>query len=104
MDKSPRLSHATLKVLRMFMNNPTLGLSGSDISKQADIWSGTLYPLLARLEKAAWLVSEWEMVQPSAVGRPRRRIYKITAVGQRAAYEALAALDLVGDHRSWITT
>ena len=39
--------------------------------------SGTLYPLLARLEAAGWFTSEWEDVDPSEVGRPRRRLYKL---------------------------
>lgn len=103
MEKSPRLSHATLKVLRMFMDNPARGLAGSDIWKEARVWSGTLYPMLARLEGAGWLTSEWEAIDPSEAGRPRKRIYRITAVGQRAAYEALAPLELAGDGRSWMT-
>jgi DNA-binding PadR family transcriptional regulator len=104
MEKSPRLSHATLKVLRMFMDNPVRGLAGSEIWRGTGVWSGTLYPMLARLESAGWLISEWESVDPSEVGRPRKRIYRITAVGQRAAYEALAPLELAGDSRSWLTS
>jgi PadR family transcriptional regulator len=104
MEKSPRLSHATLKVLHMFMDNPARGLAGSDIGKETKVWSGTLYPMLARLEKVGWLTSEWEAVDASRLGRPRKRIYRITAVGQRAAYEALAPLELVGESRSWMTS
>jgi DNA-binding PadR family transcriptional regulator len=87
----------------MFMKNPALGLAGSDIWRETGVWSGTLYPMLARLEGVGWLRSEWEAVDPSEIGRPRKRIYKITAVGQRAAYEALAALELAGGSRSWVT-
>lgn len=104
MKKSPRLTHATLKVLRMFLDNPARGLAGSDLWRETGVWSGTLYPMLARLESAGWLTSEWESIDPSEAGRPRKRIYKITAVGQREAYEALVPLELVGDSKSWITT
>lgn len=40
---------------------------------------GTLYPALHRLERARWLSSRW-----SAVGGRRRRVYQLTAKGQRA--------------------
>jgi hypothetical protein len=46
---------------------------------------GTLYRALSRMEKAGWLTSEWE--DPSACeaeGRPRRRLYEVTAAGRAA--------------------
>jgi DNA-binding PadR family transcriptional regulator len=55
---------------------------------------GTLYKALERLEDRGYLDSRWE--DPSAAateGRPRRRFYRVTAVGERAAREALAARD-----------
>ncbi|WP_432445085.1 PadR family transcriptional regulator [Rhizobium leguminosarum] len=36
-----------------------------------------------RLEKAGWLSSEWEAGDPATMGRPRRRFYRVTALGQR---------------------
>ncbi len=52
---------------------------------------GTLYKALGRMEKAGLLESEWEdpLVAASA-DRPRRRLYRITAVGQEAAVKAAA--------------
>ncbi|NEW95485.1 PadR family transcriptional regulator [Rhodopseudomonas sp. BR0G17] len=70
--------------------------SGAEIHLETKIGSGTLYPLLARLEQAGWLVSEWETIDPSAEGRPRRRYYSITGEGQRAAREALEPLQWGG--------
>jgi PadR family transcriptional regulator len=104
MEKSPRLTHSTLKVLRMFMENPARDYAGSEISKAAGVWSGTLYPMLARLEVAGWLTSEWESIDPRQAGRPRKRFYKITALGQRSAQDAFAQLDLARGGKSWITT
>ncbi len=50
---------------------------------------GTLYKALGRLEERGLLASEWE--DPSAAeGRPRRRLYTLTAKGERAAREAPA--------------
>lgn len=52
---------------------------------------GTLYKALGRLEKAGYLASRWE--DPGAVdlGRPRRRLYHVTAEGEGAYTAARAA-------------
>ena len=75
-EKDPRLSHQTLRVLRVFLDKPREGLAGSDIWRETKIFSGTLYPILMRLEKAGWLESWWEELDPSEAGRPRKRLYR----------------------------
>ena len=55
---------------------------------------GTLYKALSRMEKAGWLSSVWEDPDSAAAeGRPRRRLYSITADGRvvLARVEAEAA-------------
>ena len=69
-----RTSGPVLKVLKLMLENPAGGLSGADISGRAKIGSGTLYPVLQRMERAGWLESEWEEVDPREAGRPRRRV------------------------------
>ena len=50
---------------------------------------GTLYRALGRLEKMGMLKSRWEDPQIAAdENRPGRRIYTLTADGERAAAEA----------------
>jgi DNA-binding PadR family transcriptional regulator len=49
------------------------------------VLSGTVYPLLRRLEDKGWLSSRWEDVDPAAAGRPRRRLYRLTGEGEAAA-------------------
>jgi PadR family transcriptional regulator PadR len=78
------------------MNHPRQRRSGAEIHLATKVGSGTLYPLLLRLEDAGWLSSEWEDVEPSQEGRPRRRYYLITGVGQQRAREALAPLQWEG--------
>ncbi|QUS39071.1 PadR family transcriptional regulator [Tardiphaga alba] len=85
-----RLSGPTLQLLKLLIENPKEGQSGASISKATSIGSGTMYPLLQRLESAGWLESEWEQVEPSEAGRPRRRFYRLTRQGQGKALEALA--------------
>lgn len=46
---------------------------------------GTLYKALGRLEEAGLLASRWEEPAIAAAeGRPRRRLYEVTGVGERA--------------------
>ena len=53
---------------------------------------GTLYRALGRLEKMGMLSSRWEDPQIAAdENRPGRRIYTLTAEGERAAAEAREA-------------
>ena len=52
---------------------------------------GTLYKALGRLQAAELLTSEWEDPDiATAAGRPRRRLYRVTAAGAEAlhAWEA----------------
>lgn len=81
--KEPRLTHQSYKVLNAFMEDIYRELSGSDLLEITSLASGTLYPILMRLEQAGWLNSKWENVDPTKVGRPRRRLYKITGTGVR---------------------
>jgi len=89
-----RLTQPALKVLRFLMETPREGRSGAEMSKATKVGSGTLYPMLARLEAAGWLTSEWEAIDPSEAGRPRRRFYRLTAVGYRHASSELRDLQL----------
>jgi PadR family transcriptional regulator, regulatory protein PadR len=97
-----RLSAPGLRVLRLFLQQPLEGKSGAEISRLASVGSGTLYPLLARWEKAGWVTSEWENVDPSEVGRPRRRFYRLTAVGQTKARDALADVQVARGDLAWV--
>jgi DNA-binding PadR family transcriptional regulator len=52
---------------------------------------GTLYKALGRLADAGLLEDRWEDAEVAlAEGRPRRRLYRISATGQRALADALA--------------
>jgi PadR family transcriptional regulator PadR len=103
MDENVRLSERGLRVLRLLIDQPLAARSGAEIAKITKIGSGTLYPLLARLEAVGWLTSQWENVVASEVGRPRRRLYKLTGVGQRRAQETLSGLQLGTGAAAWAT-
>jgi DNA-binding PadR family transcriptional regulator len=65
---------------------------GMKLSEELDLRSGTVYPLLARLERAGWLESVWENIDPSEEGRPRRRLYRLTGQGEQMAFKSLAEI------------
>lgn len=56
---------------------------GYALARQAGIQSGTLYPLLIRLEGQGYLEARWE--EPSEPGRPPRHAYRLTAAGVQLA-------------------
>ena len=88
MDRDIRLSHQGLRVLRAFLDafseDQDAELAGTDVMKAAGLSSGTLYPILLRLEKAGVLHSRWEKARPEVLGRPRRRYYSMTRFGRAA--------------------
>jgi PadR family transcriptional regulator PadR len=85
------MSLQTMRVLEAFLENPSEQRSGADVHQRCGIASGTLYPILLRLESAGWFVSKWESIEPSSVGRPRRRLYKLTSTGLKRASEVFAS-------------
>ncbi|QPP05269.1 tyrosine-type recombinase/integrase [Streptomyces bathyalis] len=60
--------------------------------KETGLPSGSLYPVLARLERAGWLRSCREAIDPGAEGRPQRRYYELTPDGLVEARRELAVL------------
>jgi DNA-binding PadR family transcriptional regulator len=78
-----RLTPQTIRVLDCLMAGKAI--SGAEITAKTNLKSGSLYPILMRLEGAGWVTSEWEAGDPSKLGRPRRRYYSITPAGARHA-------------------
>jgi DNA-binding PadR family transcriptional regulator len=80
----------TQRVLEALLSDPQRELYGVEIGEVAALRSGTVHPILARLEGVGWLQSRWEDIDPQVEGRPARRYYRLTADGARAAQVALA--------------
>jgi PadR family transcriptional regulator, regulatory protein PadR len=63
---------------------------GFDLMRATELPSGTVYPILRRLEAGGMVRSSWENeTRAHADGRPRRRYYEATQAGQAALSEAL---------------
>jgi PadR family transcriptional regulator, regulatory protein PadR len=84
------MTQTTQAVLHTLLERPSKELYGLEICAKAELPSGTIHPILARLEKAGWLESSWEDIDPHAEGRPRRRYYKLNPDGAERARIALA--------------
>ena len=78
------------RVLRVLVADPAAPHYGYDLMKAARLPSGTLYPMLSRLQQEGLVASEWEEQRPDAGGRPPRRYYRLTAEGVRVARLELA--------------
>ena len=86
----PRMTLPTQLVLRALLEYPTCERYGLELGQAAGLPSGTIHPILARLERMGWLESACEDVDPREQGRPRRRYYKLTPDGAERARDALA--------------
>ncbi|MGU3386982.1 PadR family transcriptional regulator [Methylobacterium sp. D53M] len=95
------MSAQTLKVLRALLTSSAKELSGVQIADATKLASGTLYPILIRLEGCGWLESKWEDGDPRELGRPRRRFYWLSAVGARKAKSALNELQIEVGGLKW---
>ena len=71
------------RVLLVLLTGATT-LTHVTICKAADVPPGSIAPMLATLEAAGWVTSEWD---PPVLrtGPPRRRIYHLTDVGRANA-------------------
>src|SRR5438093_7620006 len=86
---SVRLSPATVSVLQVMMRTASSRQYGYSLMRATGLKSGSLYPILERLEKAGWVESEWETVDEQKPGRPPRRYYRLTAFAHESAPRAV---------------
>lgn len=83
----------TQLVLKELLQNPTQPQYGLTVGQAVGLQSGTIHPILARLERAGILESSWEDPDAHTAAtppRPRRRYYSFTTGGAEQARLALA--------------
>ncbi|HTZ34246.1 MAG TPA: PadR family transcriptional regulator [Methylomirabilota bacterium] len=84
-----RISRQTLNLLEALLLQPSSWHHGYVLSQTTGLASGTLYPILMRLEKSGWLETRWE--DTPAPGRPPRHLYRLSGNGREWAREELRA-------------
>jgi PadR family transcriptional regulator, regulatory protein PadR len=85
-----KLTRPLERVLRVLIADPTAEHYGYDLMKATRLPSGTLYPMLARLQQQGLVDSAWQDQRPDAAGRPPRKYYRLTGEGARVARLELA--------------
>ena len=80
----------TQLVLLTLLAEPERELYGLELSELAGLATGTIHPILARLEGVGWLRSRWEETDPRRQGRPRRRYYQLNPDSIASVRAALA--------------
>jgi PadR family transcriptional regulator, regulatory protein PadR len=81
-----RMTQATALILQAIA---TGRCHGFQIMEASGLPSGTVYPVLRRLEQELAVESEWEDEEAArAAGRPTRRVYRLTDSGQQLAERA----------------
>ena len=85
---TPRMTIPTQLVLQALIEADEA--YGAQLGAQTRLPSGTVHPILARLEGLDWVRSRWEDIDPATEGRPARRYYRLTTEGRDQARAALA--------------
>jgi DNA-binding PadR family transcriptional regulator len=68
------------------------GICGNEIMLTTGLESGSLDPVLIRLERDGWVESHWEDIDPSKLERPKRRLYALSDLGHSKMKHLLANL------------
>jgi PadR family transcriptional regulator PadR len=84
------ISVATAKVLAAFLEAPQREQYGFGLMRATGLKSGSLYPILDRLNQSGWLRAYDEDIDEVAAGRPKRRLYSLSALGEEEAPRAVA--------------
>lgn len=87
----PVMTLATTKVIETLLRHPHQPTYARQVGKDTGLPSGTVAPILRRLETLGWLTAEWEDTTPREAGRPRRRYYQLAGNGIDEARRALTA-------------
>lgn len=83
MPRAANSSRQTQAVLQALLASMPRWRHGYHLSQETQLKSGTLYPILLRLQRQGWLDEQWE--EEIAPGRPRRHLYRLTAPGAAEA-------------------
>ena len=91
MARSRALSGQARALLSVLLGAGQEWRHGYDLAHLTGLRSGTLYPLLIRLEAQGYLQAEWQ--PPAATGRPPRHAYRLTAAGLALARSQQAEMN-----------
>ena len=85
MSRSRKHSQQTRAVLAELASEPSRDRYGYELAQATGLASGTLYPILMRLEDRGFLEARWELSD-----RRPRHVYRLTEAGLAAASASVA--------------
>src|SRR6476646_258371 len=95
MRRSRKHSDQTRDVLAELATEPSRDRYGYELAQATGLASGTLYPILMRLEARGLLEARWELSD-----RRPRHVYRLTGAGLEAATETAEAAETARPSRS----
>lgn len=102
MSSKLRYTDNIVAIFNTMLERPRKSWYGLELAEHAQIGSATIYAALTRLERAGLLEATWEDVDPSDIGRPRRRLYELTSEGARVGRKVVGEYKpRVVPSRSW---
>jgi DNA-binding PadR family transcriptional regulator len=75
--------------LNEFLEDPAAEQYGFGLMRATGLASGSLYPILDRLERIGWIDATDEAIDERVARRPRRRLYRLTPSGEIGARSAV---------------
>jgi len=87
-----RLTHTSALILKVISGGCNYGF---DIMEKTGLKSGTVYPVLRRLEQFGLIQAKWEPGEAQELQRPQRRYYRLTRAGERTLTQASARYPLL---------
>jgi DNA-binding PadR family transcriptional regulator len=93
--RSRKHSQQTRVVLAELATEPSRDRYGYELAQATGLASGTLYPILMRLEVRGFLEARWELSE-----RRPRHVYRLTAAGLQAVAATAADGETVRPSRS----
>jgi DNA-binding PadR family transcriptional regulator len=87
-----------LALLRALATRPMEWRHGYELMKEAGLLSGTLYPMLMRMNQEGLVEAEWR--PPAQPGRPARHAYRLTGPGLAIARAAEDSPGRIGKRTS----
>lgn len=95
----PRMTLATRLVLHALLELTPSDTYGRHIGHTTGLPSGTISPILNRLETVGWVTGTWEDIDERTEGRRRRRYYQLTPTGTEKARTVGAQMRTATDER-----
>lgn len=95
MRRNRKHSQQTRVVLAELATEPSRDRYGYELAQATGLASGTLYPILMRLEERGFLEARWELSE-----RRPRHVYRLTGAGLQAAAATAAEGETARPSRS----